>query len=92
MGYIDLIEKKVQYGEEDGEELKREIRHNNNKRNDNYSIAAKTAEDKTSQLGNIEETDKEREREREREREEYQERHGDDEKIALKNEQSTMRV
>ena len=50
MRKLDLTQKKIKHGEEDGEELKREKRHNKSEGQGNYCIVARAAEEKVAQL------------------------------------------
>ena len=61
MRKLEQIDRRLKCGEEDQEELKREVRYNKNENLDNYFTMARTTEEKRQQMAEREETtDKER--------------------------------
>ena len=72
MTNMEQIDKKLKSGEEDRQELKKELRQNNSEYLNNYFVLARSAEEKPQKMADkVDTTDKERET--------YQERYGGDE-------------
>ena len=63
MAKLEQIDKKLKCSEKDGQELKKEVRHNKDENLDNYYVLARAMERKLQQIADkVETTDKEREK------------------------------
>ena len=63
MAKLEQIDKKLKCSEKDGQELKKEVRHNKDENLDNYYVLARAMERKLQQMADkVETTDKEREK------------------------------
>ena len=76
MTKLEQIDKKLKFGEENSQELKKELRHNKSEYLDNYFVLAKSTEEKLQRKADkVDVTDKEREKHIKKDKEEMKKRY-----------------